>query len=254
MQLTNNDVVLVTGGGSGLGEATVRDAHARGASVVILDLPTSHGAEIAAELGERALFAPADVRDEAQVFAALAAARERGALRVAVCCAGVVNPGRILGRKGVLGLDAYRTVIEINLIGTFNVLRLAAEAMVENEPLEGDRGLVVMTASVAAYEGQVGQAAYASSKGGIVGLTLPAARDLADKQIRVMTIAPGIVDTPMMASLPEETRASLGAGVPHPARLAHPEEYALLVHQIVENPYLNGEVIRLDGALRMAPR
>ena len=257
MDIADNDVVLVSGGGSGLGEATVRGFAALGAGVVIVDLERSRGAEIAAELGERVRFCPADVRDPDQVGEAVRAARELGALRVAVCCAGVVNPGRILGRKGVLDLDAYRTVIDINLVGTFNVLRLAAGAMIDNEPTgpePGERGVVVMTASVAAFEGQIGQATYASSKGGVVGLTLPAARDLADKQVRVMSIAPGIVDTPMMASLPEETRASLGAGVPHPSRLAAPDEYALLVRQIVANPYLNGEVVRFDGALRMGPR
>ncbi|MFW6597513.1 SDR family NAD(P)-dependent oxidoreductase [Propionibacteriaceae bacterium Y2011] len=254
MELATDDVALVTGGASGLGAATVRHLHDRGASVVIVDLESSAGAALADELGERARFCPADVRSAEQVAEAVRTAQRLGALRVAVSCAGVVNPGRIIGRKGVLDLDAYRTVIDINLVGTFNLLRLAAAAMVDNEPSGGDRGVVVMTASVAAFEGQVGQAAYASSKGGVVGLTLPAARDLADKQIRVMTIAPGIVDTPMMAGLPDDTRVSLGAGVPHPSRLARPEEYAQLVGQIVANPYLNGDVIRLDGALRMPPR
>ena len=257
MELADNDVVLVSGGASGLGEATVRSFVTDGAAVVIMDLEQSRGAEIAAELGERVRFCPGDVRDPDQVAEAVRTACALGSLRVAVCCAGVVNPGRILGRKGVLALDAYRTVIDINLVGTFNVLRLAAEAMANNEPVAPDAeecGVVVMTASVAAYEGQIGQAAYASSKGGVVGLTLPAARELADKQVRVMSIAPGIVDTPMMASLPDETRASLGAGVPHPSRLARPEEYAQLVRQIVANPYLNGDVVRLDGALRMGPR
>lgn len=257
MELGDKDVVVVSGGGSGLGEATARAFAGQGAGVVIIDLEQSRGAEVAADIGERARFCPADVRDPEQVGDAVRAARDLGALRVAVCCAGVVNPGRILGRTGVLDLDAYRTVIDINLVGTFNLLRLAAEAMAANEPVAPageERGVVVMTASVAAFEGQVGQAAYSSSKGGVVGLTLPAARDLADKRIRVMSIAPGIVDTPMMASLPDDTRASLGAGVPHPSRLALPREYAQLVQQIVANPYLNGDVIRLDGALRMGPR
>lgn len=254
MELTSNDVVLVTGGASGLGEATVRSVVARGARALIVDLPGDRGVDLAAELGDSVRFVPADVRSAEEVAAAVDHAGEFGVLRAAVTCAGVVNPGRILGKRGVLDLDAYRAVIEINLVGTFNVLRLAAEAMAANEPVGGDRGVVVMTASVAAFDGQIGQAAYASSKGGVVGLTLPAARDLADKGIRVMTIAPGIVDTPMMAGLPDETRTSLEAGVPHPSRLARPEEYALLVHQILTNPYLNGEVIRLDGALRMAPR
>ncbi|MDN5726921.1 MAG: SDR family NAD(P)-dependent oxidoreductase [Propionibacteriales bacterium] len=254
MELTTNDVVLITGGASGLGEATVRSVVERGARAVIIDLPTSHGADLVDELGEAVRFAPADVRSDEELSAAVDLAKDFGTVRAAVACAGVVNPGRIIGKRGVLELDAYRTVIEINLIGTFNLLRLAAEAMASNEPVDGDRGVVVMTASVAAFDGQIGQAAYASSKGGVAGLTLPAARDLADKGIRVMTIAPGIVDTPMMAGLPDETRTSLEAGVPHPSRLARPEEYALLVNQIIANPYLNGEVIRLDGALRMAPR
>lgn len=255
MELTTDDVVLITGAGSGLGAATARRLARTGCGVVIADLPSSRGAEVATELGERARFVPTDVRSAEEMAAAVRTAGELGALRAAVACAGVVNPGRILGRKGVLDLDAYRLVIEVNLVGTFNLLRLAAEAMAGHEPTPaGDRGVVVMTASVAAYEGQIGQAAYASSKGGVVGLTLPAARDLADRGIRVMTIAPGIVDTPMMAGLPEATRESLGAGVPHPSRLADPDEYALLVSQILANPYLNGEVIRLDGALRMPPR
>lgn len=251
MQLTADDVVLVTGGGSGMGEATARRVAAAGTQVVIVDLSASRGAEVAAEIG--GVFCAADVRDEDQVADAVRQAADLGVLRLAVCCAGVVNPGRILSRKGLHGLDAFRTVVGINLVGTFNVLRLAAEQMAANEPVDADRGLIVMTASVAAYEGQIGQAAYASSKGGIVGLTLPAARDLARHQIRVMTIAPGIVDTAMMAGLPEQTRAELGESVPHPARLADPDEYALLVEQIAANPYLNGEVIRLDGALRMGP-
>ena len=254
MQITPQTVAIVTGGGSGLGEATARRLHADGAAVVLLDLESSKGAQVAADLGERARFAPTDVRDEDAVLAAIEMAKELGELRIAVCCAGVATPGRVLGRKGPLSLETYRTVIDINLVGTFNVLRLAAAAMTENEPVDGDRGVIVMTASIAAWDGQVGQAAYASSKGAIVGLTLSAARDLADKAIRVVTIAPGTMETPMMASLPEETKASLGAMVPHPSRLGRPEEYAALASHIVANGMLNGEAIRLDGALRMPPR
>ena len=254
MQITDKTVAIVTGGASGLGGATVRRLVADGAKVVILDLPSSPGADLAAELGAAVRFAPTDVRDEAQVQAAIDTARELGELRIAVTCAGVATPGRVIGRGGPLPLDTYRTVIEINLIGTFNVLRLAAAAMLDNEPIDGDRGVIVMTASIAAFDGQVGQAAYASSKGGVVGLTLSAARDLADKFVRVVTIAPGTFMTPMLAGLPEATKASLGAQVPHPARLGDPAEYAALVRHIVDNGMLNGEVIRLDGALRMPPR
>jgi NAD(P)-dependent dehydrogenase (short-subunit alcohol dehydrogenase family) len=254
MKLGQDDVVLVTGGASGLGASTVRSVVDDGASALILDLPGSAGLKLAAELGERVRFAAADVRDEDQVQAAIAVATELGTLRVAVNCAGVGTPGRVISKRGLLPLDAFRTVIDINLIGTFNVLRLAAATMIENEPLDGDRGLVIMTASVAAYDGQIGQAAYAASKGGIVSLTLTAARDLADKAIRVMTIAPGVMETAMMASLPGDTKSILEALVPHPARLGRPEEYAMLVASIIENSLLNGEVIRLDGALRMPPR
>jgi NAD(P)-dependent dehydrogenase (short-subunit alcohol dehydrogenase family) len=254
MRPGEHDVVLVTGGASGLGAATVRRVIAEGMSALILDLPGSAGSELAAELGERVRFAAADVRDEDQVQAAVAAATELGTLRVVVNCAGVGTPGRVIGKRGVLPLEAFQTVIDINLVGTFNVLRLAAAAMIDNEPLDGDRGLVIMTASVAAYDGQIGQAAYAASKGGVASLTLTAARDLADKAIRVMTIAPGVMETPMMADLPGETKSILEALVPHPPRLGRPEEYAMLVSSIIENPLLNGEVIRLDGALRMPPR
>jgi NAD(P)-dependent dehydrogenase (short-subunit alcohol dehydrogenase family) len=254
MRLGGRDVVLVTGGSSGLGMATVRAVVARGASALILDLPSTPGSELAAELGDRVRFAAADVRDEDQVRAAIAAATQLGNLRVAVNCAGVATPGRVIGKRGLLPLETFRTVIDINLVGTFNVLRLAAAAMIDNEPLDGDRGLVIMTASVAAFEGQIGQAAYAASKGGVVGLTLSAARDLADKAIRVMTIAPGVMETPMMAGLPGDTKSILEAVVPHPPRLGRPEEYAMLASSIIENPLLNGEVIRLDGALRLPPR
>jgi NAD(P)-dependent dehydrogenase (short-subunit alcohol dehydrogenase family) len=254
MRITDSTVALVTGGASGLGGATVRRLVADGAKAVVLDLPSSPGEALAAELGDSVRFVPTDVRDEAQVQAAVDTARELGELRIAVNCAGVATPGRVIGRSGPLALDTFRTVVEINLVGTFNVLRLAANAMLGNEPVDGDRGVVVMTASIAAYDGQVGQAAYAASKGGIVGLTLSAARDLADKAIRVVTVAPGTFETPMMAGLPGETKAILEKQVPHPSRLGSPPEYAALVRHIVENPMLNGEVIRLDGALRMPPR
>ncbi|HKJ12909.1 MAG TPA: SDR family NAD(P)-dependent oxidoreductase [Ornithinimicrobium sp.] len=254
MQITSDVVALVTGGASGLGEATARRILDEGGSVLLVDLPGGRGEDLAAELGERVRFAPADVRDERQVRDAIATAGELGTLRVVVNCAGVATPGRILSKRGTLGLEDYRTVVETNLIGTFNVLRLAAEAMAGNEPVDGDRGLVVMTASVAAYDGQIGQAAYASSKGGIVGLTITAARDLASKGIRVMTIAPGVMETPMMEGLGEDVKQGLEAMVPHPSRLGRPSEYAALVAHLVANPLLNGEVIRLDGALRLPPR
>lgn len=254
MQITESTVAVVTGGGSGLGEATARRLHAGGAAVVVLDLDRSPGADVAASLGARAIFVAADVRDEEQVLAAIGAARELGELRITVNCAGIGTPGRIVGKRGVHSLDDYKNVIEINLIGTFNVLRLAASAMLENESVDGERGVITMTASAAAYDGQIGQAAYASSKGGIVGLTLSAARDLAQQQIRVMTVAPGTFETPMLAGLPQEAIGALEAQIPHPSRLGRPTEYAALVAHIIANPMLNGEVIRLDGALRMPPR
>ncbi|MGB3185031.1 MAG: SDR family NAD(P)-dependent oxidoreductase [Ornithinimicrobium sp.] len=254
MQISSDVVALITGGASGLGQATARQILEQGGSVVLVDLPGGHGETVAEEMGDRARFAPADVRNEEQVRAAIDVAAELGTLRIVVNCAGVATPGRILSKRGTLGLDDYATVVEINLIGTFNVMRLAAESMAGNEPLEGDRGLIVMTASVAAYDGQIGQAAYASSKGGIVALNICAARDLADKGIRVMTIAPGVMETPMMDGLPGEVKESLEALVPHPSRLGKPSEYAALVAHLVDNPLLNGEVIRLDGALRMPPR
>jgi len=255
MQLNSSSVAVITGGGSGLGGATARRFVADGAKVVILDLEGSAGPALVEELGaDHAAFVAADVRDEAQVQTAIDRATELGELRVAVSCAGVATPGRVIGRKGPLALDTFRTVVDINLVGSFNVLRLAAAAMLDNEPLDGDRGVIVNTASIAAFDGQVGQAAYAASKGGIVGLTLSAARDLADRAIRVMTIAPGTFETPMLAGLPEETRHVLEQQVPHPSRLGQPAEYASLVRYIVDNPMLNGEVIRLDGALRMPPR
>jgi len=254
LQLNDSTVALITGGASGLGGATTRRLVADGVSVVIVDLPSSPGADLATELGAGARFVPADVRDEGQVQAAIDAARELGEVRIVVTCAGVGTPGRVVGRSGPHPLETFQTVIDINLVGSFNVLRLAAAAMLGNEPLDADRGVIVMTASIAAYDGQVGQAAYAASKGGIVSLTLSAARDLADKGIRVMTIAPGTFETPMLAGLPPEATAALEAQVPHPSRLGRPEEYAALVRHIVDNGMLNGEVIRLDGALRMPPR
>ena len=258
MQLNSSTVAVVTGGGSGLGGATARRLVADGATVVIIDLEGSTAPTLVDELDAQregsAVFVAADVRDEAQVQAAIERATELGELRIAVNCAGVATPGRVLGRGGPLALDTFRTVIDINLVGSFNVLRLAAAAMLRNEPVDGDRGVIVNTASIAAFDGQIGQAAYAASKGGIVGLTLSAARDLADKAIRVMTIAPGTFETPMLAGLPGEVKEVLEKQVPHPSRLGRPEEYANLVRHIVDNPMLNGEVIRLDGALRMPPR
>lgn len=254
MQINENTVALVTGGASGLGEATARRLHAEGASVVIADLPSSPGEQLTADLGEHVRFVPADVRDESQVQAAIDAAKELGTLRVVVNCAGVGTPGRVVGKRGPLPLEDFQNVININLVGTFNVMRLAAAAMLENEPVDGDRGVIVMTASIAAYDGQIGQAAYAASKGGVVGLTLSAARDLADKAIRVVTVAPGTFETPMLSGLPGEVKTVLEQQVPHPSRLGNPAEYASLVAHIVDNPMLNGEVIRLDGALRMPPR
>jgi len=247
---------LVAGGASGLGAATVLALHEAGASVVIADLNAELGESLAGELGDRASFAEADVTNPDAVGAAVeAAAGADGGLRISVCCAGVGWVGRVAGKDGPHDVEIYRKVIEVNLIGTFNVLRLACDSMNSNEPDEGDeRGVCVNTASIAAFDGQIGQIAYAASKGGVVGMTLPAARDLASARIRVCTIAPGLFDTPLLAALPEEARQALGESVPHPHRLGTPVEYASLAAHIVENPMLNGEVIRLDGALRMAPR
>jgi len=247
-------VAVVTGGASGLGLATTKRLLDAGAQVVVLDL---RGEDVVRELGDRARFAPADVTDEAAVTSALDTAESLGALRIVVNCAGTGNAIRVLSRDGVFPLAAFRKIVDINLIGTFNVLRLAAERIAKTEPIgpNGDeRGVIVNTASVAAFDGQIGQAAYSASKGGVVGLTLPVARDLAGHLIRVVTIAPGLFDTPLLASLPEEARASLGKQVPHPSRLGNPDEYGALAVHIIENPMLNGEVIRLDGAIRMAPR
>jgi NAD(P)-dependent dehydrogenase (short-subunit alcohol dehydrogenase family) len=249
-----NSVALVTGGASGLGRATAEALLAAGASVVLADLPSSPGAEVAATMGDRARFAPTDVTDEASVEAAVATAGRLGTLRVVVNCAGVGTAGRVVSRQGPMPLAQFETVVRVNLVGTFNVIRLTAAAMSGNEPVGEERGVIVNTASVAAFDGQIGQAAYSASKGGVVGMTLPIARELASSKIRVMTIAPGLFDTPMLAGLPQEARDSLGAQVPHPARLGSPSEYGALVRHIVANPMLNGEVIRLDGAIRMAPR
>ena len=246
---------LVTGGASGLGRGAVEALHAAGAAVVIADLPGSAGAELADRLGARAAFAPADVTDETQVSAAIEVAVKRfSGLRVAVNCAGIGRAGKVLGRDGVLPLEKFRAVIEVNLIGTFNVTRLAAAAMAAQEPLDDERGVIVNTASIAAFEGQVGQAAYSASKGGVVAMTLPIARELAAHQVRCMAIAPGTFDTPMLAGLPPEAIQKLASDIPHPSRLGRPAEFGALVRHIVENPMLNGAVIRLDGALRMGVR
>jgi 3-hydroxyacyl-CoA dehydrogenase / 3-hydroxy-2-methylbutyryl-CoA dehydrogenase len=246
---------IVAGGASGLGEATVRALHERGADVTIADLNEEKGNALAAELGDRARFAPCDVTDEEQVQAAVQRAAESGDLRVSVCCAGVGWAERTTSKRGPHQLMPFETVLRVNLIGTFNVLRMAATAMNELEPAEGgERGVCVNTASIAAFDGQIGQIAYAASKGGIVGLTLPAARDLAGRGIRVNTIAPGTFDTPLLGALPQEAREELGRAIPFPARLGWPAEFAALAVHIVENQMLNGETIRLDGALRMPPR
>jgi NAD(P)-dependent dehydrogenase (short-subunit alcohol dehydrogenase family) len=246
---------IVAGGASGLGEATVHALHERGADVTIADLNEEKGEALAAELGARARFAPCDVTDEEQVRAAVQRAAESGALRVSVCCAGVGWAERTTSKRGPHQLTPFETVLRVNLIGTFNVLRMAATAMNELEPVgDGERGVCVNTASIAAFDGQIGQIAYAASKGGIVGLTLPAARDLAGRGIRVNTIAPGTFDTPLLGALPQEAREELGRAIPFPARLGRPAEFAALAVHIVENEMLNGETIRLDGALRMPPR
>ncbi len=241
---------LVTGGASGLGRATAEALTRKGASVTIVDLPSSPGAEVAAGL-PRARFVAADVTSEEEVAHAVEAA---GDLRIAVCCAGIGSAARIVGRQGAHPLDLFRRVIDVNLVGTFNTLRLAAERMSTRDPVEGERGVVVQTSSIAAFEGQVGQAAYAASKAGIAGLTIAAARDLAQHLVRVCTIAPGTMDTPLLGSLDAQFRERLAATIPHPSRLGRPSEYAQLAVAIIENPLLNGETIRLDGALRMSPR
>jgi NAD(P)-dependent dehydrogenase (short-subunit alcohol dehydrogenase family) len=245
-------VALVTGGASGLGKATATALRAAGAQVVIADLAHSPGESVAAEIG--AVFSPTDVADEQQVQWAVDHAVGLGPLRIVVNCAGIATPGKVVGRNGPLPLADFERVLKVNLLGTFNVVRLAAAHMQTVEPLGEERGVIVMTASVAAFDGQIGQPAYSASKAGVAGMTLPIARELAATRIRVVTIAPGIFETPMMAGLPQAARDSLGAQVPHPSRLGKPTEYASLVEHIVRNPMLNGETIRLDGAIRMAPR
>jgi NAD(P)-dependent dehydrogenase (short-subunit alcohol dehydrogenase family) len=252
----NGKSALVAGGASGLGAATARRLHEAGARVVIADLNEEKGKALVDELGERASFSVADVTDEAAVGAAVeGAAGADGGLRISVCCAGIGWAARTAGKQGPHDLEIFHNVVKVNLIGTFNVLRLAAATMAGNEAdEEGERGVCVNTASIAAYDGQIGQVAYSASKGGIVGLTLPAARDMAGRGVRVVTIAPGTFDTPLLAALPQEQRDELGAQIPFPSRLGRPEEFAELAAHIVENPMLNGETIRLDGALRMPPR
>ncbi len=253
MQIEGSSAIVV-GGASGLGEASVRALHERGALVTIADVNADKGNALASELGLS--FVSCDVREETQVQAAVEqAGAGEGGLRIAFCCAGTGWAQKVAGSKGPHPLLPFETIISINLIGTFNVLRFAAAAMIANEPREdGERGVCVNTASIAAYDGQVGQIAYSASKGGVVGMTLPAARDLSQYGIRVNTIAPGLFDTPLLGALPEEARQKLGAGVPYPQRLGQPSEYAQLGCHIVENRMLNGETIRLDGALRMPPR
>ncbi|MBW7884507.1 MAG: 3-hydroxyacyl-CoA dehydrogenase [Caldilineaceae bacterium] len=247
---------LISGGGSGLGAATARLLVEKGGNTVIADINALTGEQVAAELGSRARFVRTDVTSEDDVQAAVALARDTfGALHGAISCAGIAIAEKVVGKRGAHALDSFTRVIQINLIGTFNVIRLAAAAMADNAPEEsGERGVLVNTASVAAFDGQIGQAAYAASKGGIVGMTLPVARDLAPLGIRVMTIAPGIFETPLLAGLPPAAQQSLAQQVPFPPRLGRPTEYAALVAHIVENQMLNGEVIRLDGAIRMAPK
>ncbi len=247
----NGAVAVVTGGASGLGLATTRRLLDRGASVVVIDL---RGEEAVSALGDRVRFAQANVIDPDAVAAALDVAESMGPVRINVNCAGIGNAIKTLSKNGAFPLEEFNKVIQVNLVGTFNVLRLAAERIARTEPVGEERGVIINTASVAAFDGQVGQAAYSASKGGVVGMTLPIARDLARELIRVCTIAPGLFKTPLLAGLPEEAQDSLGRQVPHPARLGDPDEYAALAVHMVENPMLNGEVIRLDGAIRMAPR
>jgi NAD(P)-dependent dehydrogenase (short-subunit alcohol dehydrogenase family) len=244
---------LVAGGASGLGAATARRLHAAGAHVTVADLNERQGEAVASDVGGR--FVPCNVTDEASVQGAVEVAARDGELRISVNCAGIGFAQRTAHAKGPHPLQPFQNVVNVNLIGTFNVLRLAAQKMLETvEPVDGERGVCVNTASIAAYDGQIGQIAYSASKGGVVGLTLPAARDLSRERVRVVTIAPGLFDTPLLAELPEPVRQALVESVPHPARLGTPEEYAQLVQSIVENPMINGETIRLDGALRMAPQ
>jgi len=247
---------VVTGGASGLGEATVRELVARGAKVLILDRDEARGGALAKALGAAAAFAKTDVTSELEVQSAIAAAEQLGPLRIAVSCAGIGWAQRTVNKEGAAhDLAVFNTVLAVNLVGTFNVLRLAAAAMSKQPPLaDGERGVVINTASIAAFDGQIGQIAYAASKAGVVGMTLPAARDLSKSGIRVLTIAPGTFHTPMLALLPEEQRQALAAGIPFPARLGEPADFAKLAVHMVENTYLNGETVRLDGALRMPPK
>jgi NAD(P)-dependent dehydrogenase (short-subunit alcohol dehydrogenase family) len=249
-------VALVTGGASGLGGATVRALVARGAKVVIADKSREQGERLAKELGPGALFADTDVTNEAQMKAAVDAAKQTfGGLHVCIGCAGIGTAGRIVGKGGLFPLDLFQLTVNVNLVGMFNMMRIAAGAMTENAPTDGgERGVIVTTASIAAFDGQIGQVAYSASKAGVVGMTLPVARELARFGIRVVTIAPGTFDTPMLANLPEEARVALAAGIPFPNRLGRPEEFAALAVHIVENAMLNGETIRLDAALRMPPK
>lgn len=246
-------VALVTGAASGLGNATAQALHDRGAHVVLIDLPASIGEQAACALGPRATFLPADVTSTDDVTAAIDAAASIGELRILVNCAGVATPGKVLARSGPLPLAEFERVVRINLFGTFNVIRLAAQHIAGTTPINGERGVIVNTASVAAFDGQIGQPAYAASKGAVAAMTLPIARELARHLIRVATIAPGIFETPMMAGLPDAAQSSLAQQVPHPSRLGRPAEYAALVTHIIDNPMLNGETIRLDGAVRMGP-
>lgn len=250
----DGSVAAISGGASGLGRATARALHQRGAEVVLLDLPSSDGDQAAAKIGTGAHFVATDVTSADEVATAINFAAGLGDLRVAINCAGVATPGKALGRKGPLPLPDFERVLAINLVGTFNVIRLAAEKIAENSPIEGERGVVIDTASVAAFDGQIGQPAYAASKGGVAAMTLPLARELASHLIRVVSIAPGIFETPMMDGLPQEAQKSLGDQVPHPSRLGSPDEYAALAVHILNNPMINGETIRLDGAVRMAAK
>lgn len=251
-----DSVAIVTGGASGLGEACVRDLLKGGAKVAILDFAADKGEKIAAELGKDVIFAKTDVSDDAGVQAAMNKTMDAfGAIHIAINCAGGALPSKVLTKRGPMPLDVFNYTIKINLVGTFNVIRLAVEQMVKNQPnSDGEKGVIVNTSSVAAFDGQVGQVEYSASKAGIVGMTLPIARECADYGIRVMTIAPGLFDTPLLGALPEDKREALGRSVPFPQRLGRPQEFAGLVHHIIENPMLNGEVIRLDGAIRMPPK
>ena len=250
-----NKVALVTGGASGLGLASTKRLIAAGATVLIVDLAQSNGAAVAAELGHGTQFAAANVTDEDSMAAAVAKAESMGRVSILVHCAGKGGSKRVVDKEGApMPLAHFADIVNVNLVGSFNAVRLAAAAMAKNEPEHGERGVCIMTASIAGYEGQIGQSPYAASKAGVIGLTICAARDLASRNIRVCTIAPGIMDTPMLGRLPDNVRAGLAASVPNPARLGDPDEYAMMAQQIIENPYLNGETIRVDGALRMGFR